>query len=254
MLSALQISQIKELIREAGDIANTYQEQGFSTYYKEDGSPVTDADINISKLIVEGLSQITPGVMIISEEDKFIPKYASNIFWLIDPIDGTNSYIDGEFTYTVNIGLVIDNISQYGFVYQPSSQVLYYTNHNKQFIMEVVGEIVEESQAPSVMKAVLSTRANDVALGVLAENDINEYEIISGAIKFGLIASGAADIWPRTGTTMEWDTAAGQALIKASGGEVVDFEGKELVYGKPNFTNGSFIAYSPRLFNKRKQC
>ncbi len=245
MLSKNDINRIKEIILGASDIATDIVNSGIEVTIKSDGSPVTNGDIAVSKYIMEHLSALSD-LPIISEEEE-IPLDFGRSFWLVDPIDGTRSYIKGEPLYTVNIGLILDGIPVFGFVKNPATGHLYYTSETGEMIIECQGEQVFCNSDARDLKAVISTHASSSIKDIMAQHDITSYEVIPGAIKFCIIASGDADLYPRHGNTMEWDTAAGHALIRAVGGEIFDLEGNVLQYGKPELLNKGFIAYSKRL-------
>jgi 3'(2'), 5'-bisphosphate nucleotidase len=251
MLSKNDIDKIKEIILEASDIATSIIVSGVEVTYKSDGSPVTNGDIEVSKYIMKHLRDVIPGMPIISEEEE-IPENFGRNFWLVDPIDGTRSYIKGEPLYTVNIGLILDGVPVFGFVKNPATGHLYYTSETGEMIIECQGEQVPCNMDPRDLKAVISTHASSSIKEIIQQHDIISYEIIPGAIKFCIIASGDADLYPRHGNTMEWDTAAGHALIRAVGGEIFNLEGGVLQYGKPQLLNNGFIAYSKRLLGGKR--
>jgi 3'(2'), 5'-bisphosphate nucleotidase len=249
MLSKNDISRIKEIILGASDIATDIANSGIEVTIKSDGSPVTNGDIAVSKYIMEHLGALSD-LPIISEEAE-IPSDFGRSFWLVDPIDGTKSYIKGEPLYTINIGLILDGIPAFGFVKNPATGHLYYTSETGAMLIEHQGSPVFCRTDMRDLKAVISTYASSSIKDVMAKHDIASYEVIPGAIKFCIIASGDADLYPRHGNTMEWDTAAGHALIRAVGGEILNLEGTILQYGKPELLNQKgFIAYSKRLLKK----
>ena len=246
MLSKSDINKIKEIILSASEIASRIAKSGIEVSYKSDGSPVTNGDIEVSRYIMQHLNKILPDVAIISEEEE-IPSHNGKTFWLVDPIDGTKSYIKGDPLYTINIGLVIDGVPIFGFIKNPATGHLYFTSETGEMMIECQGTQVLCNRNPGDPKALLSTHASSAVKDIILQHDITSYEIIPGAIKFCIIASGDADIYPRHGETMEWDTAAGHALIRAAGGDIFGLDGNMLQYGKPAFLNKGFIAYSKRL-------
>jgi 3'(2'), 5'-bisphosphate nucleotidase len=247
MLSKSDIEKIKVLLYEANNMAKYYRNKGLDISYKKDNSPVTNADIAISEYLVKELAHITPEIQIISEESTYnMPE--QDLFWLIDPIDGTRGYIKGNNLYTVNIGLVSKNIPLYGFITIPETDMLYYTETPDLLKIERDGMEVSLPQKEN-LQAVISEVDHQIAMDIVAKHGITEYKYFPCSAKFCFIASGEADLYPRCGATMEWDTAAGGALINASGGTIVDFDGKIMSYGKENLVNKGFIAYSKRLKN-----
>jgi 3'(2'), 5'-bisphosphate nucleotidase len=250
MFTKGDINKIHDLLLYTADMAENIAKSNLEVFYKSDGSPVTNADIEISKYIMHYLKVITPTIPIISEESE-IPESFGNVFWLVDPIDGTKSYINGVPLYTINIGLIVDGVPKYGFIINPSTGHLYYTSESGALEIVCNGEQIEPLSNSGDLKALLSTYDGEKAQQLLSKYNITLYEVIPGAIKFCLMASGHADLYPRYGETMEWDTAAGHALIRSSGGEVFDIDGGILQYGKPRLLNKGFVAYSERLMSKR---
>lgn len=239
------IRSLKSLITEAGRIALMTRDLGLIVSYKGDNSPVTNADKEISDFIYNGLMALTPTIPIICEEREIVTLNEEQ-FWLIDPIDGTKSYVKGEDTYTVNIALIKNGMPVIGLIYQPSMHKLYYTDANNVLRVEQNDVEVNFDVLPkNHYSAVVSSRwSNSDTKNFLEKHLITKVVSVPSSIKLCLIAEGKADIYPKFGTTMEWDIAAGHALIKANGGNVVDLDGNELVYQKKNFLNPHFYAYS----------
>lgn len=250
MLSKNDIDKIKDCLYECNSIARECRAKGLEISYKEDKSPVTNADIEISKYIRETLLKLYPDLEVICEEGDG-KKPVNENFWLIDPIDGTRGYVKGYNIYSINIALVIAKNAEYGFITVPESDRIYYTDENKNLLVEEAGKFVEVER-PEEYKAVLSGDHSQRARAheIMMQHDIANYEYIPCSVKFCLVAAGEADIYPRYGTTMEWDTAAGSALIKAAGGIVNDLDGYELLYNKDGLENKGFIAYSKRLIER----
>ncbi len=241
------IQSIKALMIECGRVALLRMQEGINVFYKEDNSPVTNADIEISTLIFNNLKSLTPDIPVICEERDLITPLGDDYFWLVDPIDGTRSYIRGEDTFTVNIALIKHNLAVLGFIYQPFTKKLYYTDHNNNLQIEQNGKTVniENSLIKDHYSAVVGSRYSDShTKDFLKSHLITKIVSIPSSIKFCLIAEGTADVYPGFGTTMEWDVAAGHALVKAAGGNIVDLHGNELSYRKDGFQNPHFCAYS----------
>ncbi|MES2214642.1 MAG: inositol monophosphatase family protein [Pseudomonadota bacterium] len=242
------ILYIKDLVIEAGNIAEEYQRTNFSVETKRDKSPVTHADKVISSTIMAALLKLKPNIQVVSEEEE-IPELYSDTFWLVDPIDGTKSYIRREETYTVNIGLIENGSPSYGFIYQPAQKLLHYTDSERKLVVERAGQrfaLQEEVRGPGRdkgWKAAITTRDGRVNMAELLKlHDIKDIIAIPSSLKLCLVADGTVDIYPRFGETMEWDIAAGHALIKAAGGEVLDMNHKVIQYSKPGFLNSGFMA------------
>lgn len=247
MLLKSDILEIKNIILEASEIIEKIATEGIEITIKTDGSPVTNADIAASRHIYQKIQKIYSDIAVISEEEE-IPNSYGDTFWLIDPLDGTKSFIKSEPIYTINIGLVIKNQPIFGFVTNPATGDLYFTNEKREMVVEYTNADLSLTKQHD-FKALISSYPSEDIKNLFKSYNISDYEIIPGAIKFCIIATGGADLYPRSGETMEWDTAAGHALIKSSGGEIYDLNGKILEYGKFAFINKGFITYSKRLLS-----
>ena len=254
----------------------TYYTGQFVTAQKDDKSPVTDADIAANKLIVNALSKLAPQIPIIAEEDESLSKGGHELFWLVDPLDGTRAFVRGEPEFTVNIGLIYQNQPVLGVIYAPPQELMYYGS-----IPSPLGgglgwgrcdDGASTSPPPNLPPnggGAFRARGDDTPIAIHVRkpaedglvvvrskshpspateaflNTIKIKEMVSGSssIKFCTVAEGNADIYPRFGRTMEWDTAAGHAILNAAGGSVKTTDGKPFTYGKPGFENPHFIAY-----------
>ncbi len=247
----MNIYPIIDIVRRAGDIImQYYNDLEIISIQKLDNSPVTEADIAADQFIISSLKEIHPDIQVFSEETAFDYKGEKD-FWLIDPLDATKSFIKKDGEFTINVALVKNFVPVLGIIYAPLSKVLYYSDKNKKAYKQLDGEGVKRikvREVPSTGMTVLtSVYSNDQSkLELYLEDKLIEKIIpISSAIKICMIAEGSADLYPRFGKTMEWDTAAGHAILKAAGGNILDLEGRELIYGKykEKFYNPEFIAY-----------
>jgi 3'(2'), 5'-bisphosphate nucleotidase len=229
---------------------------------KSDDSPVTAADKQADKIISKGLKKYFPEIPIITEEQVESHSLNAQVFFIVDPLDGTKEFIKRRGDFTVNIALVCDGKPIRGIVYAPGRNRLFYTNSN--------GKAVEEKGHFSVLKMGLveniqTAFSDNTALKVVASKShrdaqtdkyISKYnceQIVSAgsSLKFCLLAAGEADLYPRFGPTMEWDTAAGHAILTAAGGIVVQAQNKQrLKYGKQGYKNPFFIAASNSVILK----
>ena len=240
------IENVKRLIIQAGNIAIARKDIGLKIEIKGDSSPVTNADKEISNLIYKELTLLTPDIPIICEEQP-ITDIDTSRFWLIDPIDGTRSYIRRETSYTVNIGLIENNTPTYGFIYQPELAKLCYVDDAGNFRVQQqspMPEVAKQVTNDSYVATVSSHYLNLATRFFLKTHCISDIIRMPSSVKLCLVTEGLADIYPRFGRTMEWDVAAGHALIRAAGGDIVDARGEPLNYGKPNFENSTFFAFS----------
>ena len=243
-------------------IMDVYNSTDVEVLMKSDNSPVTIADKKADEVITKGLKNYFPEIPIITEEQVKSHILNHSVFFIVDPLDGTKEFIEGRRDFTVNIALVSHGVPIRGIVYAPARQRLFYNNEN--------GEAVEETGFSSVsemgsIKKIKTALSDNTALKVVASKShrdgktdeyISKYnckEFISAgsSLKFCLIATGEADLYPRFGPTMEWDTAAGHAVLLAAGGRVLQAENnKPLKYGKPNYRNPHFIADSSSVILK----
>jgi 3'(2'), 5'-bisphosphate nucleotidase len=234
---------------------------GVAATTKADNSPVTIADQESEAIILAGLARAAPGVAVVSEEAAaagYIPAVGAT-FFLVDPLDGTKPFIRHEPHFTINIALIEDRSPTFGLVYAPALDDFYVTVGPGQ----ACGARLQPTSAPRTLAecglAPLRTRVPDPnALRALishrhldkaTERFLDQYPVverrpISSSLKFGLMARGEADLYPRNGPTSEWDTAAGHAVLAAAGGMVTTFDGAPLLYGKPGFRNSGFVAWA----------
>jgi 3'(2'), 5'-bisphosphate nucleotidase len=220
---------------------------------KADKSPVTDADHAAEAIIVAGLRKLTPDRPVVAEEEMAagrVPTLDGGAFWLVDPLDGTKEFIKRNGEFTVNIALIENGKSTLGIVLAPATETLWRgdidlgadkSENGGAFI-----PIGTRAPPPSGLVACASRSHavyNDLDIWFRNNGLTVGGRIQAGSsLKFCLIAEGKADIYPRFGPTNEWDTAAGQGVLEAAGGEVVTTDGRPLLYGKPGFGNPHFIA------------
>lgn len=216
--------------------------------HKADESPVTEADIAANQLISAALRQLTPHIPVIAEEDDAPPTANHPRFWLVDPLDGTRAFIKGEPEFTVNIGLIENGAPVLGVIYAPPQELLYFAaSGHGTFRVHRQGaakKILVRAPASDGLVVVKSkshpSKKTQAYLETLA---IKELKPGSSSIKLCMVAEGSADIYPRFGRTMEWDTAAGHCILNEAGGRIETENGEPLLYGKPNFENPGFIAF-----------
>lgn len=232
---------------EAGKAIMDVYQRPFTAEAKSDGTPVTEADRKADAIIVAALAVAAPGIPVVSEENAASHAMAAPArFFLVDPLDGTREFISRNGEFTVNIALIEDGIPTLGVVLAPATDRLYYTEADGSVTAEEAGHRrkVNARAAPSdgLTAAVSRSHLDKETVAYLSRFPI-AHEISAGSsLKFCLIAAGEADIYPRFGTTMEWDTAAGDAVLRAAGGCMETPEGATFRYGKPGFRNGSYVA------------
>jgi len=246
---------VKSIAREAGQVILRYYTDTVSAHVKADGSPVTAADHAAEAVILPALHHLTPNIPVISEEQHAAgnsPAGDHRTFWLVDPLDGTRSFVDHTGEFTVNIGLVSDGVPVLGVMYLPVDGDLYAAAGPGTAVhcAQGRGDVhISARTMPADGLGVLSSRSHGDRAKLenfLQGKLVREHRHSSSARKFCLLACGEADIYPRFGPTGEWDTAAGHAILLAAGGSIETPDGKPLEYGKPNYLNGEFVAYGRR--------
>lgn len=225
------------------------------TRAKDDKSPVTDADHAAEAVILAGLRKLTPGTVIIAEEEMAagrVPTLDGGPFWLVDPLDGTKEFIKRNGEFTVNIALIEGGRPTLGIVLAPATETLWRgargLGADRREGKGAFTPMRTRTPPPEGLTACASRSHgtyNDLDIW-FRNNNLTVVERVQAgsSLKFCLIAEGKADLYPRFGPTMEWDTGAAQGVLEAAGGEVVTTDGQPLLYGKPRFANPHFIARS----------
>lgn len=247
-MSLALLDALEAPVREAGRLIEAVRLAGCATQTKADASPVTEADQRAEALLTQALARIDPGALVIGEEAcaaRGVPD-AQARFWLLDPLDGTKSFIDGGEDYSVNVGLIIAGAPVLGLLLAPRSGVLW---------AGAAGLGAWRADATGARTAIAARAMPQPPVAVTSRSHLDAKTrayvaaipgcamLPSGSsLKFCLLAEGAADIYPRFGPTSEWDTAAGHAILLAAGGAVLVAGGAPLRYGKPQCRNAGFLA------------
>ncbi|MDG6095524.1 3'(2'),5'-bisphosphate nucleotidase CysQ [Acetobacter sp. AN02] len=236
------------LCRETADIINVIRARGFVTQKKYDQSPVTEADQEAERHILSALRAAVPGIPAIGEEEiaagiKIAPGAQ---YWLVDPLDGTREFAAGRDDFTVNIGLVRGDRAVLGAMALPAYGQFYAGGEGlgaKRFDADGEHDIRARHVPPEGLTILASRHHGDAPelARFLEGRPVASLGNIGSAVKFVRVAEGAADFYPRLGPTMEWDTAAPQAIVEAAGGCVLEFDGSPLRYGKPEWRNPNFV-------------
>ena len=246
--------QLVAVSREAGAVILNVYSRDFDAAQKADRSPVTEADTAAEALIVQALSAVAPGIPVVAEEQcasNGVPTDAPDRFFLVDPLDGTKEFIARNGEFTVNIALIENGRPVLGVVYLPAFDTCYAGANGtaERRVGDDSPERIIARPAPTEGLVMAISRSHaDGEVARAKERGLNVAgTIVAGSsLKFCRLAEGAADLYPRFGTTMEWDTAAGQAVLEAAGGRVETVEGTPLGNGKAGFKNPHFIAYGRR--------
>jgi len=250
-----------ETVQRAGRAILDIYAGGLEVRRKDDASPVTDADEAAEEIILADLARLAPDIPVIAEEAVAagnIP-HTGAVFFLVDPLDGTKEFIRGTGEFTVNIGLVDDGAPRLGVIYAPALGDIYITTAAGRAVKARISPASVASLAKTAQEE-LHTRApvpgrliaaasrshmNDATHAFLDSHGVAETRSAGSSLKFCVIAAGEADVYPRLGPTSEWDTAAGDAILRAAGGVVLVEDGGPLRYGKAEtgYLNPGFVAW-----------
>lgn len=254
------VTVIRRLALEAGDrIMQIYRSDDFDVKVKSDSSPVTEADEAADAIISAGLRAAFPDVTLITEEQAGSHDLKADTFLIVDPLDGTKEFIHRRGDFTVNIAYVENGTPTRGVVYAPARNRLFFTRADGSSVEETgpldkdrVGALtpirVSHPDNDALMIVASKSHRDQATDDYISRYSVKDMKSAGSSLKFCLIATGEADIYPRVGRTMEWDTAAGHAVLSGAGGRVVRFDDHTpLTYGKPDYANPFFIAYSPQV-------
>ncbi|RVJ22321.1 3'(2'),5'-bisphosphate nucleotidase CysQ [Sinorhizobium medicae] len=246
---------------EAGAAILEVYDAGPEVCYKDDQSPVTEADERAEAIILERLAAAFPGIPVVAEESVCsgrVPDISGGSFFLVDPLDGTKEFINRRSDFTVNIALIKGNVPVAGIVYAPAQRCAYVADGGRaeKLLLDKLWALehrqpIRVRMRGAELTAVASRSHNSSETeAFLTGHGVMNYASVGSSLKFCLLAEGKADVYPRFGRTMEWDTAAGDAVLRAAGGSVVRLDGSRLLYGKTmqdedsDFANPHFIAWA----------
>ena len=240
------------IVARAGAAIMRIYDLGFTVQRKEDNSPLTLADLESQRVIIEGLTEVAPEIPILSEESAQAPWDERKMWrelWVVDPLDGTREFVKRNGEFTVNIALVQEHEPVLGVVAAPALGLLYWGATGVGAFSHHRGSAqvpIKVSPPESPLRVVGSrSHASPETAGYLARIGPHVMTGIGSSLKFCLVAEGKADLYPRFGPTSEWDTAAGQALLEAAGGHVTRLDGHRLRYNcRASVINGDFLAFS----------
>ncbi len=246
------VALMRQLALDAGErIMQVYNGPDFEVRAKGDASPVTEADEAADALISAGLRAAFPDVVLITEEQAASHALTASTFLIVDPLDGTKEFVQRRGDFTVNIAYVVDGVPQRGVVYAPAQGRLFYTRADGVSVEELAdGTLhpirVSHPDNGALMVVASKSHRDQATDDYIAKYAVKDMKSAGSSLKFCLIATGEADLYPRLGRTMEWDTAAGDAVLRGAGGQVVRFDDHTpLGYGKPGWDNPFFIAHAP---------
>ncbi len=251
-----QLIELARLAHAAGQKIMEIYASDFHAHAKADASPVTEADVAAEAVILAGLAQLYPDIPVIAEEQVAAGEKveAGKRFFLVDPLDGTREFISRNGEFTVNIGLVENSVPVAGLVYAPATNALYAGATGVGAFKATVTPSdtldvaklfpITARTCPAQGPTILASRSHRDAEteAFIAKQKPSSITNAGSSLKFCLVAEGIADLYPRFGRTMEWDTAAGHAVLLAAGGGMTMVDGMPFTYGKPGFANPAFIA------------
>ena len=245
-----ELQEIIQIIRSASTKILEIYNQNFEVQYKQDESPVTLADKIAEETIINGLIKLFPEIPRIAEEsfthDTKLPA-TNSPFFLIDPLDGTKQFVNREGEFTVNVALIEQRVPTMGIIHIPVANTTYWTsgdNNAWRQLGDNEPEIIRCTKAdPAALRVIMSkSHTNEETESYLESLPVRERVNAGSSLKFCRIAEGKADLYPRFGSIMEWDIAAGHAILSAAGGSVTEFDGRPILYGHKNFRTPYFLA------------
>lgn len=244
-------SEVLYIAKQSGIGIMQHYESDVVVHLKEDDSPVTIADKEASEFIINELAKITPDIPVVSEEQDDalnVSAAQTNRFWLIDPLDGTKSFIRKSGDFTVNIALIEHGAPVGGAIYAPLTRTSYFTAEDAKAYKQIGDNLptsIKTRPVPPTGQVVLTSHSHqnsETEAYIEALPNVRELKPVSSSLKFCVVAEGRADIYPRFGPTMQWDVGAGHAILKAAGGLIELPDGSPFTYPQDTFKNPFFIA------------
>ena len=231
----------------AGDVAIELRNKGLNKEIKSDGTPVSNGDLEVNKIITKKILELTPDIPIVSEETSH-NKSTKNLsdFWLVDPIDGTYDYINNLDEFTINAGLILNRKPVAGLIYAPAKKRMFYS-YGKDNAYELTnGNLINlkcdlEAQKSSIKFVSYSNKIKPEIEKIYEHIGVKDFVRMKSSLKFCVVASGEFDGYVAEARACEWDIAAGHAILQDAGGIITDFNGDQILYGKENFKNPSII-------------
>ena len=235
-----------DTFKEANKVALDLRKAGLKKEIKSDNTPVSNGDIEINKILTKKISELTPNIIIVSEENA-AHKSDKNLkdFWLIDPIDGTRDYINNKDEFTLNAALILDKKPAIGIITAPAKKRIFYSyamSNSYELIDNQEIELINKKKDYKEIKAVsYSNELRPEILDLHKKYQISSFQKMKSSLKFCVVAAGEFDLYVAEPRACEWDIAAGHAIVVHAGGEIKDFSGNEIIYGKAEFKNTSII-------------
>ena len=237
----------------AGEISLSLRLKGLTKEIKSDNTPVSNGDLEVNRIITKKIFKLTPNIPIVSEETSD-NKSINNLkdFWLIDPIDGTYDYINDLEEFTINAGLIKDRKPIAGLIYAPAKKRMFFSYGENSSFELIKGKAVKLDGSKNFDKEEIKfvTYSNNIKpeIDIIHKKlNVKKFTRMKSSLKFCVIAAGEYDGYVAEPRACEWDIAAGHAILKHAGGNVTDFEGNEILYGKKDFKNPSLILRSKSI-------
>ena len=241
------IENLIETFLYAGKVSIELREQGLTKEIKSDNTPVSNGDLEVNKIITNKIKDLTPNIPVVSEEtSENKSKNDLKNFWLIDPIDGTYDYINDLEEFTINAGLIINRKPVAGLIYAPAKKRMFYS-YGKDSAFEIINgkpfklDCTKNFDSNRIKFVSYSNNIKPEIKKIHEKFKVKEYVRMKSSLKFCVIASGEFDGYVAEPRACEWDIAAGHAILKHAGGDITDFNGNEILYGKKEFKNPSLI-------------
>ncbi len=247
------VKDLVDTFLKAGEVSIHLRKKGLTKTIKSDNTPVSNGDLEVNNIITKKILELTPTIPIISEEtseNKSIKNL--NDFWLIDPIDGTYDYINNLDEFTINAGLIIDKKPVAGLIYAPAKKRMFYSYGKYQAFELINGDLIKLDSTKEFNKNEIkfvsySKNVKPEISKIHKKFNVKKLMRMKSSLKFCLIAAGEYDGYVAEPRAFEWDIAAGHAILEHAGGNVTDFEGNEILYGKKDFRNPSLILKSKSI-------
>jgi len=241
-----------DTFNKASQVALDLRKAGLKKDIKSDNTPVTNGDIEVNKILIKRISEVTPNIIIVSEENT-AHKNDKNLenFWLIDPIDGTRDYISDKDEFTLNAALIIDKKPALGIITAPAKKRVFYSygmSNSYELINNQEISLIDKKKDYKELKAVsYSNELKSEIAEVHKKFNIKSHQKMKSSLKFCVIAASEFDLYVAEPRACEWDIAAGHAILAHAGGKITDFNDNEILYGKPDFKNPSLIIKSKNI-------
>ena len=237
----------------AGEVSLDLRKKGLTKKIKKDNTPVSNGDLEVNKIITKKIRELTPDIPIVSEETSENKSNANlNNFWLVDPIDGTNDYINDKDEFTINAGLIINKKPVIGLIFAPAKNRMFYS-YGENLAFELIDkkpkklDCSKNFDKEEIKFVSYSNKIKPEIEEIHKKLNVKRYVRMKSSLKFCVIAAGEFDGYVAEPRACEWDIAAGHAILKHAGGSITDFNDNEILYGKKDFKNPSIILKSKNI-------